>query len=138
MTATPPLRPRHRLALVAALALGACSPRAEEPKAMTPNAQAFLKENDRAMAAMMSAMEGAPIGDPDKDFARMMIPHHQGAVAMAEALLKYGKNEELKALARNVVRTQNEEIALMRRVLGDTPQSAPKAGGSVAHGHHAM
>ncbi|PZU07462.1 DUF305 domain-containing protein [Sphingomonas sp.] len=126
----------HRLAMIATLALAACSSGAEAPQVKDPVEVAFLKDNDKAMAAMMSGMEVKPTGDVDRDFALMMIPHHQGAIDMAEALLKYGKNEELRELARNIVTKQAEEIALMRRVVGDVPATPAKSGEmDMSHGH---
>jgi uncharacterized protein (DUF305 family) len=55
-------------------------------------AKAFKEANDKMMQAMM--ME--PSGDPDKDFAMMMIPHHQGAIDMAKVELQYGKDQQLR------------------------------------------
>ena len=73
-----------------------------------------------AMASMDGAMKSAPMtGDPDHDFAAMMIPHHQGAIAMAKAELLYGKNPVLRRLAQEIVVTQNSEIAVMQRELGE-------------------
>ena len=56
-------------------------------------------------------------GDPDHDFAAMMIPHHQGAIDMAKAELLYGKNPVLRRLAQEIIVTQNSEITLMQREL---------------------
>ncbi|MDO6413235.1 DUF305 domain-containing protein [Sphingomonas sp. BIUV-7] len=129
----------RRLALLAALALGACSSGGEAPKVTDPVERAFLEANDKAMGAMMAAMEVKPTGDVDKDFALMMIPHHQGAIDMAQVLLKYGKNEELKALARDIVAKQAEEIALMRRIAGDAPASPAESGNmAMKHSDHSM
>lgn len=120
---------------LATLALAACSSGAEAPKVTNPTETAYLKANDKAMSAMMSGMEVKPTGDVDRDFALMMIPHHQGAIDMAQALLKYGKNEELRQLARNIVKTQSEEIALMRRVAGAAPASHSPGTMDMSHGH---
>ena len=65
--------------------------------------QSFLSENDAAMNNMMADMTIKPTGDVDRDFVAMMVPHHQGAVDMAKAELKYGHNEQLRRLAREIV-----------------------------------
>ncbi len=54
---------------------------------------------------------------PDRDFAAMMVPHHQGAVDMAVAELRYGKDERLRRLAQGIIVEQRSEIALMRSIL---------------------
>jgi Domain of unknown function (DUF305) len=81
--------------------------------------QPFLSENDAAMNKMMADMMIKPSGDVDRDFVAMMVPHHQGAVDMAQAELKYGHNEQLRRLAQEIVVTQQQEIAVMRLALGD-------------------
>jgi uncharacterized protein (DUF305 family) len=79
----------------------------------------FLTENDAAMAKMMRAMTVEPTGDVNRDFAEMMIPHHQGAIDMAQAYLRYGSNEQLKRMAQEIIVEQLQEIAAMRMALGD-------------------
>ena len=81
--------------------------------------QLFLSENDAAMNKMMADMTIKPTGDVDRDFVAMMVPHHQGAIDMAQAELKYGHNEQLRRLAQEIVVTQQQEITVMRRAVGD-------------------
>jgi len=86
----------------------------------------FLAENDAAMAKMMAAMDIKPSGDVDADFVAMMVPHHQGAIDMAQAQLRYGRNEQLRRLAQEIIVTQQQEIAAMRLALGQAlPPSVP-------------
>jgi uncharacterized protein (DUF305 family) len=69
---------------------------------------------NEAMTLMDQGMKNAPMtGDPDHDFAAMMIPHHQGAVDMAKAELIYGKDPVLRRLAQEIVVTQEQEIVVM-------------------------
>jgi hypothetical protein len=86
--------------------------------------QAFLAENEQAMTRMMSAMSVAPSGDVDRDFAVTMIPHHQGAVDMALAELRYGRNEQLRRLAQEIIVTQRDEIRVMQLALDSLPPAA--------------
>jgi uncharacterized protein (DUF305 family) len=81
--------------------------------------QAFLSENSAAMNKMMADMTIKPTGDVDRDFVAMMVPHHQGAVDMAKAELKYGHNEQLRRLAQEIVVTQQQEISVMRLAVGE-------------------
>jgi len=87
---------------------------------------AFLAENDKAMTAMMTGMEVKPSGDVDRDFVAMMVPHHQGSIDMAQAELRYGRNETLRRIAQEIIVEQQQEIAAMRFALGQPlPPSAP-------------
>jgi len=86
----------------------------------------FLAENGAAMKKMMAAMDVKPTGDVDADFVATMAPHHQGAIDMAQAELRYGRNEQLRRLAQEIIVTQQEEIAAMRLALGQPlPPSRP-------------
>jgi len=68
-----------------------------------------------AMSVMHKGMHTAPqTGDPDSDFVTMMIPHHQGAIDMAKALLLYGKDPQLRRLAQEIITDQQSEIELMQ------------------------
>jgi uncharacterized protein (DUF305 family) len=83
--------------------------------------QPFLMENNAAMAKMMAAMEIKPTGDIDRDFVAMMEPHHRGAIDMAQAVLRYGKNEQIRRIAQEIIVDQLQEIAAMHVALGDPP-----------------
>ena len=109
-----------------------------------PEEQPFLSENTVAMKRMMADMTIIPTGDVDRDFVEMMVAHHQGAVDMAQAELKYGHNEQLRRLAQGIVVTQGKEITVMRNAVSEglssvaqspqqpraqmSPQSAPIEG----------
>jgi hypothetical protein len=91
------------------------------------NEAAFLSENDAAMTRMMADMTIKPTGDVDRDFVAMMIPHHQGAIDMAKALLRHGGNEQLKRIAQEIVITQQQEIVAMRLAIGEPASSEIKS-----------
>ena len=46
-----------------------------------------------------------------------MLPHHIGAVKMAEVELKYGKDPEMRKLAENIINAQQAEIEQMQKWL---------------------
>ena len=78
----------------------------------------FSTEMSQANKRMHHAMnEVTPTGNPDRDFMRAMIPHHQGAIDMARALLKFGDDERVKRLAHAVITEQAREVAYMRMLL---------------------
>jgi hypothetical protein len=92
-----------------------------------PAAEApFIAENVSAMTKMMIDMGIRPSGDVDADFVAMMVPHHQGAIEMAQAELRYGLNEPLRRMAQEIIVTQLQEITAMRLSLGQAlPPSVP-------------
>lgn len=109
----------------AVLAFAAQTPGPRGAAAGAPGCEAqFLKENTAAMNKMMTDMEIKPTGDIDADFTAMMIPHHQGAIDMAIAELRYGKNEQLRRIAQEIIVGQQQEIVAMRLALGQ-PLPAP-------------
>ncbi len=86
----------------------------------------FLTDNVSAMSKMMVDMGITPSGDIDRDFVAMMVPHHQGAIEMAQAELRYGRNEQLRRMAQEIIVTQQQEIGAMRLAVGEPlPPSAP-------------
>jgi len=81
---------------------------------------------DAALAQSMTAMHAAMhdvslIGRADADFARMMIPHHQGAVEMAKVELQFGADPILQRLAQEIIVTQQSEIDVMKLALKKYP-----------------
>ena len=101
--------------------------------AAEPGEAGFLAENQAAMDRMMAGMSTAPSGDVDRDFTASMIPHHQGAIEMAQAELRYGHNEQLRRIAQEIIVEQQQEIAAMRLAVGDplppsaaSPDQAPR------------
>jgi uncharacterized protein (DUF305 family) len=100
-------------------ARAAHQPAAAAMRAASSEEAAFLDSNRFAMTTMMSGMAIEPTGDVDRDFVHMMVPHHQGAIDMATAVLRYGHDPVLRRLAQEIVVTQQEEIAAMRRAVGE-------------------
>ena len=87
-----------------------------DPAAGTESTKGF----QAAMAQMMKGMMVAPTGVPDADFFTGMIPHHEGAVAMAKVQIAFGKDPELLKLANDIVKTQDSEIAIMKAWIAKT------------------
>jgi uncharacterized protein (DUF305 family) len=88
----------------------------------TASTTAFKAVNDK----MHSAMSIPFSGNADVDFAKGMIPHHQGAVEMAKVVLQHGKDPAMKKLARDIIKAQDKEIAFMQRWLARAEKSAKK------------
>jgi len=81
-----------------------------EAGTMTASDQAYTHINH----TMHEAMAIEFTGNPDIDFLRGMIPHHQGAIDMAKVQLTYGEDGTLKHLTKRVIRDQNREIRFMK------------------------
>jgi hypothetical protein len=102
--------------VAARVAAGGPAPHPHGPAARSDGFQAMIAG---AVARMHAAMNVPFTGNADRDFARMMIPHHQGAIDMALVELRYGKDKRLKRLAQEIIVEQQQEIAVMHLALGD-------------------
>ena len=79
----------------------------------------FYKETKAAMTEMDAAMtraDGTLMGDPDRDFITLMIPHHQGAIDMAKAVLLHGTDPALRNIAQEVLAEQSIEIEYLQKI----------------------
>lgn len=79
----------------------------------TPATEALKAAN----AHMHHAMDIELTGNPDADFVRSMIPHHEGAIEMARIVIEHGSDPEVLQLAQRIVADQEREIAQMQRWL---------------------
>lgn len=80
----------------------------------------MMKESNDKMASMQMT------GRPDIDFAMMMRMHHQGAIEMAQAELKDGKEPQMKKMARDIIAAQKREIAQFDKFLAKHAPSMEK------------
>ena len=84
---------------------------------LSESAQAYMD----AMQTMMDGMESMEMtGDPARDFALMMIPHHQSAIDMAKTLLQHSDDPDLTRLANEIITAQQKEIEFLSNWLGET------------------
>ncbi len=98
-----------RLPLLAAATLLAAAPAVAQQS--TQAAPAMMAGMDK----MQHDMSSAPMtGNPDADFVAMMIPHHRGAVEMAQVELQYGKDPAIRELATAIIAAQNKELEQMK------------------------
>ncbi|RFU48502.1 DUF305 domain-containing protein [Paraburkholderia sp. DHOC27] len=102
----------------AIVTLSLCAMASANAAGSTSDDAAFMKENDAAMTKMMSDMDIKPTGNVDRDFVAMMQPHHQAAIEMAEAELRYGHNEQLRQIATQIISQQRSEIVAMGQAVG--------------------
>jgi uncharacterized protein (DUF305 family) len=97
-----------------------------------PGQMPGMSHGGKDMKSMMKGMNDEMAnmtmsGDPDVDFAKMMRIHHVGALDMANAHLKEGKNPQMLKLAKEIIAAQKKEIALMDKFIATHPHPAGKA-----------
>lgn len=126
-----PQQSRTRVASIAMVVLAAAllqplaqaQTPAKSPQGPAPGAGASssmpggmdMKAMMKDMSDKMSAMQTT--GNPDIDFALMMRAHHQGAIDMAQAELKSGKDPQMRRMARGIISAQKKEIAQIDKFL---------------------
>jgi uncharacterized protein (DUF305 family) len=85
--------------------------------------QEFVVDSELALGTMSLNMSVDPTGDVDHDFVAMMMPHHQGAIDVARAELKYGHNEVLRRLALSIIAEREREMSVMRDAFSEPAAS---------------
>ena len=112
------------LAIAAAMFMplaGAQTPMAGNmPMASGMDMKTMMKDNNDKMASMSMT------GNSDVDFAKMMKIHHQGAIDMAQAELKNGKEPQMRKMAQGIISAQKKEIAQFDRFLAKHGHPADK------------
>ncbi len=86
--------------------------------ATSPMQQDYQRQMDEMHKGMMAGMKER---NPDRAFAVGMLAHHKGAVEMAQSELKYGTDPKMRALAEEIIKAQQAEIALMETWLKEHP-----------------
>jgi uncharacterized protein (DUF305 family) len=82
---------------------------ATPPPPNTPSTAAFIEANEK----MHRAMDIRYSGKPSLDFLTAMIPHHRGAIEMAQIALRYSTDRQTRRLAQKIITAQQAEIAQM-------------------------
>lgn len=90
---------------------------AEDPAAYDHGAHGHQEMAGMLTAEEMAALEAARGREFDRLFLEGMIRHHEGALEMAESVLRGGSDAQAIEMANEVVAGQTAEIALMREML---------------------
>ncbi|WRH66034.1 MAG: DUF305 domain-containing protein [Planktothrix sp. GU0601_MAG3] len=110
------------LGISVTLGLGACtmpksSSKPIDSSTITPvSSETILSQNNGMMSGSHGMMMDLGPADAEYDlrFIDGMIPHHQGAIKMAEQVIQKSNNPELKKLAEEIIKAQKKEISQMQ------------------------
>lgn len=90
--------------------------------------QGYNEEYTTIFNNMMKAMNAAPnTGNVNLDFVLEMIPHHEGGINMAKAIVKYGSNPEVKKIAENIITSQEAQIPIMKQLKAKFEKEKPSS-----------
>ncbi|MBS5884262.1 MAG: DUF305 domain-containing protein [Clostridium sp.] len=90
--------------------------------------QGYNEEYTTIFNNMMKAMNAAPnTGNVNLDFVLEMIPHHEGGINMAKAIVKYGSNPEVKKIAENIITSQEAQIPIMQQLKAKFEKEKPSS-----------
>lgn len=83
----------------------------------TETKQGYNQEYTTIFNNMKKEMNAAAnTGNVNLDFVLEMIPHHEGGINMAKAIVKYGSNPEVKKIAENIITSQSAQIPIMEEL----------------------
>jgi uncharacterized protein (DUF305 family) len=116
MTLSGMLGPAAAVALLSCTAMNIHAQTAHSHHGPSASPPPFIARSAKPFSELMNdGMKRAGVnGVTEHDFVTMMIPHHQGAIDMAKALLVYTNDPELKNLAQGIITEQQSEIRLMQ------------------------
>ncbi|MES2417681.1 MAG: DUF305 domain-containing protein [Bacteroidota bacterium] len=103
----------HLFTIAIAILLAACN-RQKQQGENNSEKNVMMQAMDESMMAMHQTKH---TGNADYDFAAMMIPHHKGAIVMAEAVIKGGGSPTLVNFANQVIEAQKREVAILNDFL---------------------
>lgn len=109
----------------------------EHASAKTTNIDASKAMMDNSMTAMAGMHTLQLTGDPDLDFIAGMLPHHQGAIVMSEAILPKLSDSTVHQLAVDIIKSQQQEVSFMKQWLA-THKELPKDQRNIAHSKEMM
>lgn len=80
--------------------------------------ESYLKEYNEALNNMMDEFSKIELsGNIDRDFLQGMIVHHQGAIDIVNAILKYSNNDDVKTIAEEEAKSKTPQIAEMKKFI---------------------